>query len=215
MTLTEERKINGSKVALMRVRLGLSQQKLADLVGLQQAGVNTVEKEYRAPSGVLRSTSVEKFIKLAQVLKTNMHYLADDIEDHRPIQEIMDELDGLRHRGLVVTPDNKREMLTILLEEARQLSEDELRMLNILVKRIVGTSSRPTTAEGSEAAHIIDKLPTSGREKALAAVRRVEEHLNHDAGELEQRMDYLLSLVEDVSGSDARIEIERRFRVAI
>jgi len=61
----EEEKIIGERFAKERERLELSQQKFGDLVGLHQAGVNAVEKEYRSEAGTLRSTSVEKFIRSA------------------------------------------------------------------------------------------------------------------------------------------------------
>lgn len=213
----EEEKISGERFAKERERLGLSQQKFGELVGLQQAGVNAVEKEYRTESGTLRSTSVEKFIRSAKVFNCSMEYLVGMVDDRRSVSDVLAELQAVKARGIIITPDNAEQgnILKALLEEAKRMPEYELRMVAMLCKRLSETTTKPTTDEAHEAARIIDRLPTTEREKALSAVRRVEENLNNDAHQLEQRMDYLLSLVEDVSGRDARIEIERRFHVTV
>ena len=64
------------------------------------------------------------------------------------------------------------------------MPEYELRMVAMLCKRLSETTTKPTTDEAHEAARIIDRLPTTEREKALSAVRRVEENLNNDAHQL-------------------------------
>lgn len=210
-----ERKINGKKVARLREALEMSQQALGDAVGLQQAGVNTVEKEYKSPAGVYRSTSVEKFIRMAEVLGTNMHYLADDIDDPRPIKDILRELEQTKNRGIVIVPHDPEqgEILKACLPAAQQLPNQELRWLAILITRLAQTSTLPTSHEAVDAAKIIDKLPPQQRSEALAAVQDIEHDAHSTVDELRDRMNYLLELVKDIAGADARTEIERRFNV--
>jgi hypothetical protein len=71
------------------------------------------------------------------------------------------------------------------------------------------------TQEADEAARIIDRLPAEQRLAALASVKDMEDNLKSSVDELRGRMQYLLELVQDVSGIDARAEVERRFNVRI
>jgi len=100
MSQPSEEKIIGERFAKERQRLELSQQALGELVGLQQAGVNAVEKEYRTEAGTLRSTSVEKFIRSAKVFNCSMEYLAGMVDDRRSVSAILDELDSIKKRGI-------------------------------------------------------------------------------------------------------------------
>lgn len=200
-----------------RERLELSQQKFGDLVGLQQAGVNAVEKEYRTPAGTLRSTSVEKFIRSAKVFNCSLEYLVGMVDDRRALADILEELEALKSRGIVIIPDTDEQVhiLQPLVEEAKRLPEYELRMVSMLCKRLAETTTKPTTSEAIEAARLIDKWPLEQRNAALAAVRGVEEQLKSDADELKERLAYILDLIADVSGVDARAEVEARLRAKV
>jgi transcriptional regulator with XRE-family HTH domain len=171
----EEEKIIGERFAKERERLELSQQKFGDLVGLHQAGVNAVEKEYRSEAGTLRSTSVEKFIRSAKIFNCSMEYLAGMVDDRRSVNDILAELEDYKRRGITIVPANAEqgELLATILEDAKQMPERELRMLAALIRRLTETTTRPTTPEAAEAAGIIDRLPSEERKAALAAVHDV------------------------------------------
>lgn len=217
MQQLEEEKIIGERFAKERERLELSQQKLGELVGLQQAGVNAVEKEYRTEAGTLRSTSVEKFIRAAKVFDCSLEYLAGMVDDRRSVSDILEELEGIKKRGIIMVGKNEEQAASLrsLADIAPKLTEEELHMVTILCKRLTETNTKPTTNEAIEAAHIIDHLPPTLRPSALAAVHEVEEQLRTNADELKERLAYILELVQDVSGIDARAEIEQRLRAKV
>jgi transcriptional regulator with XRE-family HTH domain len=216
--MLDKHKINGEKVAMLRARKGWSQRQLGELVGLSQAGVNVVEKEYTAPSGEYRSTSVEKFIRLAEVLNVSLDYLADLTDDPRSVAELLNTIQKLKDNlgtGIAVVPDTpaQGERLRTLLEGAKQLTEPELNMMCLLIKRLGETPSRwhPETTEAEQAARIVDHLSKEEREKAVVALRQMEDHT---IVQMQDRMDYLIGLVNSL-GIDAATEIERRFGVAV
>lgn len=127
----EEEKIIGERFASERERLELSQQKFGDLVGLQQAGVNAVEKEYRTEAGTLRSTSVEKFIRSAKVFNCSLEYLVGMVDVRTAVADLLTELEGYKKRGIAIIGNNDEQVtaLTALLTEAKQLPDHELRMM--------------------------------------------------------------------------------------
>lgn len=214
----EEEKIIGERFAKERERLELSQQKFGELVGLQQAGVNAVEKEYRSEAGTLRSTSVEKLIRSAKIFNCSLEYLVGMVDDRRSVVDILAELQAIKKRGIVMvaSDENQTVALHTLADRAPKLSNEELHMVALLCQRLTETRDRQVaTQEADEAARIIDRLPTEQRLAALAAVKDMEENLKSSVDELRGRMQYLLELVQDVSGIDARAEVERRFNVRI
>jgi transcriptional regulator with XRE-family HTH domain len=214
----EEEKIIGERFAQERERLGLSQQKFGELVGLQQAGVNAVEKEYRSEAGTLRSTSVEKLIRSAKVFGCSLEYLVGMVDDRRSVADILTELEAIKKRGIVMvaSDENQTAALRTLADKAPRLSNEELHMVALLCQRLTETHNRQVaTQEADEAARIIDRLPAEQRLAALASVKDMEDNLKSSVDELRGRMQYLLELVQDVSGIDARAEVERRFNVRI
>jgi len=131
MSDLEERKINGNKVAMHRERKEWSQQTLADIVGLSQAGVNTVEKGYRnSDTGVLRSTSVEKFIRIGEALGVSLDYLADRTDDPRPPAQLAQKVE------VITDNEEQRNILRALLEDVKSLTTEDLHIVMLLVKRL-------------------------------------------------------------------------------
>lgn len=126
----EKRKINGSKVEKLRLGKAISQKALGELVGLSQAGVNVVEKEYQAPSGEYRSTSVEKFIRLGEALNVSLDYLADRTDDPRPPAQLAQKIE------VITDNEEQRNILCALLEDVKRLTTDDLQMVILLVKRL-------------------------------------------------------------------------------
>lgn len=180
----EERKINGDKVAMLRERRGWSQRELADLVGLSQAGVNTVEKSYRnQDTGVLRSTSVEKFIRLAEVFNVSLDYLADRTDDPSAPAQLAQKLEVVAD-----TPEQKS-TLKIVLDYARKLSADELHMVTILLKRLSETEHVPHTAEATEAALAIDLLPPMAVNRRNRPSARLQQSLRCPIGNAGPHLD--------------------------
>jgi len=199
----DKRKINGEKVEHLRQAREWSQRQLGEMVGLSQAGVNTVEKEYQSPAKEYRSTSVEKFIRLAEALDTSLDYLADRTDDPTPPAKLAQKLEIVGD-----TPAQKQKFKT-MLDRAKLLPEDELDMVILLLMRLSGTEPIAHTSEARAAAQIIDALSDEDRADALAAVRNLESKINDNVATLSERMNYLISLVESRLGIDARAEIER------
>lgn len=214
----EEEKIIGERFNKERERIELSQQKFGELVGLQQAGVNAVEKEYRSEAGTLRSTSVEKFVRSAKIFNCSLEYLVGMVDDRRSVVDILAELEAIKKRGIVMvaTDENQTAALRTLADSAPKLSNEELHMVALLCQRLTETRDRQVaTTEADEAARIIDRLPTEQRLAALAAVHDVEEQLRTNADELKERLGYILELIADVAGIDARAEVEHRLRAKV
>lgn len=202
----EEKKINGEKIAMLRGRKEWSQRQLGEMVGLTQAGVNSLEKHYRAESGTLRSTSVEKAIRLAEVFDVSLDYLCDRTDDPRPPAQLAQLV------NVVADTPEQKETLRSVLESAKKITSEELRMVAMLLRRLSETVHAYHTKEATEAAQMVDRLPEAARQEALNAIRSVE---SNKIDEMKKQMEYLLSVVSDVSGKDARVEVERRFKVRL
>lgn len=214
----EEEKIIGERFAKERERLELSQQKFGDLVGLHQAGVNAVEKEYRTEAGTLRSTSVEKFVRSDKVFNCSMEYLVGMVDVRSSVADILTELEAIKKRGIVMVGQDAEQATELrkLAASAPGLANEELHMVTLLCQRLTETRDRQiATPEADEAARLIDRWPTEQRVAALAAVHEVEEQLRSSADELKERLNYILELVQDVSGIDARAEVEQRLRASV
>jgi len=135
-----------------------------------------------------------------------LDYLADRTDDPRPVADLAQLL------SVVADTPEQKAALKDVLDYAKKLSADELYMVTVLLRRLSETEHVPHTPEATAAALAIDLLPPAERVAALAAVRAMETKINHVAVEMEEKMKYLIELVERL-GIDARSEIERQFNI--
>lgn len=111
-----ESALDGDRLRLARLNAGMNQQELAQMTGVTQSHISSMEKGYRAPS-------IDVLRKLATTLGVSVHWLcAEDVAHQRLPQEMRPEVlveDPDAATGLIALAGDARliEALAITQEE--------------------------------------------------------------------------------------------------
>lgn len=125
-----------------REKQGLSQRGLADLVA-KRVGRRTFEQSNI--SGYERGTktpSLPVFRALAQILETNMEWLAGETDDDKPSSDLEDQV------IIGIEDPAEREMLQEMMSLLADASSDERRYVAGLVRRLLLAPAPPRPRVG-------------------------------------------------------------------
>lgn len=93
MTVKEDENILGTRIKLQMKRMGLTNNMLADKLGVDKSTISNWTSGYRNPK-------LETLMKLADTLNTSMDYLNGVTKDYHPRAEKIDLRDILKNQNV-------------------------------------------------------------------------------------------------------------------